>query len=293
MITIDETLMYAALVGIASGADASIWGMYKDAPHEGFYWSRFIRSMLIGGVAAIAIQMLFALRLPAPGAVLVLFGLAYAVERALVEGWKTFIREEDQSKYAIPMQFAVKGKPVRSRAARWIALGVTLAFIGVAATVMQAVSRSTSSILYAALAGLIAGMVIAVGGAWKDAPIEGFDFLKFWRSPALTVIAAVLLFPLIGNAVLAGIAAIGYERAASENYKTFFFPARPRGKFAGKPILFPAELRSRRYFVPPYVVLRVALLWIVVTAVVRRDRCLPGQHRGGASETRSPSEMCQ
>ena len=40
-------LLIAALVGLAAGADASIWGMYKDAAHEGFWWSRVVRGILL------------------------------------------------------------------------------------------------------------------------------------------------------------------------------------------------------------------------------------------------------
>jgi len=101
---------------------------------------------------------------------------------------------------------------------------------------------------------------------WKDAPIEGFERLKFFRSPALTTIFALALFMASGSVVLAAIAAIGYERAASENYKTFFFPSRPRGKFAGKPIVHPQMLQQRSHFVPAYVGIRLALLWLVVGA---------------------------
>ena len=57
-------LLIAGLVGTASGADASIWGMYKDAPHEGFAWPRFLRSILIGAAAAVALQRLLRLDLP-------------------------------------------------------------------------------------------------------------------------------------------------------------------------------------------------------------------------------------
>ena len=52
---------------------------------------------------------------------------------------------------------------------------------------------------------------------------------------------------------------IGYERATAETYKTFFFPSKPRGKFAGKPVLHPQMLTQRYYFVPVYV-----SIWILV-----------------------------
>jgi len=44
-----------------------------------------------------------------------------------------------------------------------------------------------------------------------------------------------------------------------ETYKTFFFPNKPRGKFAGKPILHPEYLELRKGFVPLYFG-----IWIVV-----------------------------
>ena len=96
--TIPTFLGYAALVGLLSGAHASIWGMYKDAIHEGFAPGRFARSMIVGALCAIAIQSLLRLALDAPGNLVLLFGLAYGAERGVVEVWKTFIRDEDQSK---------------------------------------------------------------------------------------------------------------------------------------------------------------------------------------------------
>lgn len=278
----------AALVGIASGTDAAIWGMYKDAAHEGFYWSRFFRSILLGAALGISLQMVLVLDLPSAGPMLFLFGLAYAFERMIVEAWKTFVRDEDQSKYAIPMQFAINGIPVRNRRKRLIAGLTTVTVVAALAAIAFAVTGRGGTRWHAAVAGLLTGVSIAIGGAWKDAPIEGFEFLKFWRSPALTVLFAVLLFPLAGSALLAAIAAIGYERAASENYKTFFFPLRPRGKFAGKAIAFPEMLRARRRFVPVYAAIRIALLWFVVELVTTEQphRAVAGIC-GGAPRTHS------
>ena len=66
----------------------------------------------------------------------VLFGLTYALERATTEFWKTFIRDEDQSKYFIPMQFHVFGRVLRNRIAR---LAVGLGFVSVALLLLWAV----------------------------------------------------------------------------------------------------------------------------------------------------------
>jgi hypothetical protein len=98
----------AVLIGLGVGLHAAIWGVFKDSPHEGFHWSRFLRSPVIGVLAAL--QLLVTLPWPSgvAGGVL-MFGAAYAVERFIIETWKTFFRIEDQSKYTIPMQLAVLG----------------------------------------------------------------------------------------------------------------------------------------------------------------------------------------
>ena len=266
-------LVIAALVGVASGADASIWGMYKDAPHEGFGWPRFLRSIVIGAAAAIVIQLVLVLDLPRPGAMLLLFGLAYATERALVETWKTFLRDENQSKYAIPMQFAIRGTPVKSRAVRFVAGGGYIAALALAGFAIARFDVGGGTLLRAGIAGFMVGVVIAIGGAWKDAPIEGFETLKFFRSPAITTFFALVLFTLSSSVLLSAAAAVGYERLTSENYKTFFFPSRPRGKFAGKPVTHPTMLQRRGRFVPAYFAIRVALLWLAADAYLRPSRC--------------------
>ena len=251
-----STLAIAAGVGALSGTHAAIWGMYKDAIHEGFAMRRFIRSMCVGALAAVAIQAAFALPLPQASALVLLFGLAYGTERGIVEVWKTFIRHEDQSKYTIPMQFSVRAVPVASRRVR---LAAGFGYVGIVAICLLAISAlphrddGFPSILRTCLVGLIVGGITAFGGAWKDAPTEGFDGLKFLRSPLMTVAFALLLTRLTDSYFLVAVAVIGYERATAETYKTFFFPSRPRGKFAGKPIRFPEMLRHRRLAVPVYV----------------------------------------
>jgi hypothetical protein len=109
------------------------------------------------------------------------------------------------------------------------------------------------------LVGSAAGWISAFGGAWKDAPIEGFQILKFFRSPLMAGGYALLVSLLTSNLVYIVMAAEGFVIMTTETYKTFFFPSKPRGKFAGKPVLFPEWLRYRQYFVPVYV-----LIWLVV-----------------------------
>jgi hypothetical protein len=260
------TLAIAAGVGLLSGTHTAIWGMYKDAVHEGFTVRTFSRSILIGIVVAALIQLAFGLPIPTPGALVLLFGLAYAAERGVVETWKTFFRDEDQSKYFIPMQFAIGGVPVKSRVARIAAgigymVAVSAALYGISR--FDFVQSETPSRLIAALVGFVVGLVIAIGGGWKDAPKEGFDLLKFFRSPILTVLYAVMLSLFTDSYLMMAVGSIGYERATAETYKTFFFPTKPRGKFSGKPITHPQMLQRRQYFVPVY-----AGIWIAVIACI-------------------------
>ena len=258
-----HSLAIACVVGLLSGMHAAIWGMYKDAIHEGFATGRFARSVVVGAAVAVALQATLGLALPGAAALAVLFGLAYAAERGVVEVWKTFVRDEDQAKYFIPMQFAVRGVPVASRGARLAAGTAYVATVALCLVAIAQLDRSATGSLAAsrvALAALVMGSIVAVGGAWKDGPKEGFQALKFFRSPGMTVAFALLLSQLTDSYLQATVAAIGYERAAAETYKTFFFPSRPRGKFAGKPVLYPEMLTRRRRFIPAYVAIWAAVL---------------------------------
>jgi len=192
---------------------------------------------------------------------LILFGCTYSMERAVLEAWKTFFRAEDQSKYTIPMQLAVFGKTVKSQAAR---MGFGVLYVGaIVAGILLLRSYhpapGTSPLLLAVTIGALGGWYSAFGGAWKDAPIEGFQIFKFFRSPLLAAGFAYLLFHLGATPVQGTFGAIGYTVATTETYKTFFFPSKPRGKFAGKPVLFPDWLEKRKRFVPLYV-----LIWALV-----------------------------
>jgi hypothetical protein len=250
-------------VGMIAGTHTSTWGMYKDAAHEGFTWRKYLRSVLIS--AAIAPLLVFGFGLPANsiGELLILFGVTYVLERAVSEFYKTFLRTEDQSKYFIPMQFAVKGRVVKSRRAR-LAVGVGVAAVAIALAIVVSLLQPDAtrpSLLRFGIAGCLAGWFSAIGGAWKDAPIEGFETFKFFRSPAFATAYALLLSGFTDQLLLAALAGLGFTVATLETYKTFFFPSKPRGKFAGKPIRFPEMLTRRYWFVPVY-----ASIWILVIA---------------------------
>jgi hypothetical protein len=251
------------LVGLLAGTHTATWGMYKDSVHEGFTYRKYSRSILVAlAVAPIAYRIsgLDATRL---GDLVVFFGLVYVSERGVTEFWKVFIRNEDQSKYFIPMQFHVNGRVLQHPGVR-LAIGIPYAGVILALIFFIDWVQDTGAVpfwvLLVTLGGL-GGWVSAVGGAWKDAPIEGFEWFKFFRSPVVATLYAWMLSNFTSELWLIGLAAEGFTVATLETWKTFFFPSRPRGKFAGKPILFPDMLEMRQYFIPVY-----ATIWVIVVS---------------------------
>jgi hypothetical protein len=260
----------AALVGAVAGLHAATWGMYKDAPHEGFSWRTYLRSVWVGALLAPVVAAVFRLDLRTPAGLVLLFGAAYAAERLAHEFYKTFLRREDQGKYTIPMALSVRGNVVRSTRVRLVsgaAYLVGLVALGLGARALeQLTAESQAGLLPVLLVGSAGGWVSAFGGVWKDAPIEGFDLRKFFRSPVIALLYAVACAGLTRDSLLVAVAAIGFTIATCETWKTFFFPSVPRGKFAGKPVTAPAMLARRVRFVPLYVAIWLAVIGTAVLA---------------------------
>jgi len=258
-----SSYVIATLIGALAGIHTSTWGMYKDAPHEGFGWPKYFRSTIVGALLGAGTHYLTRWDLSDPGARFVYWGLIYCLERAATEFWKYFIREEDQSKYFIPMQFGVMGKPMKDAKKR-ISIGVIVAAccVGVFFAIRaleHSYGASWPRWLVVVTVGSFFGWISAFGGAWKDAPVEGFETFKFFRSPAVAASWAFVVSHFTGSWTIIAIAAEGFTVASIETYKTFFFPNKPRGKFAGKPILHPEYLQFRKNFVPLY-----AGIWALV-----------------------------
>jgi hypothetical protein len=251
----------AVVTGALAGLHAATWGMYKDAPHEGFSRAKYIRSPLMGAFLGLLIQQLILLDARHAGGFVLLFGVTYAVERAISEIYKTFLRQENQEKYFIPMEFRVLGKPVTSRRWRMTAgLLYTTLLAGFVVLLAHLGERETPLPSWAVLVvGSLGGWISAFGGAWKDAPSEGFQLFKFFRSPALALMYAAGLLHLSTSPLAITLAATGYTVATTETYKTFFFPSQPRGKFAGRPVIHPEVLSWRNRLLPLY-----AAIWLAV-----------------------------
>ena len=75
-----------------------------------------------------------------------------------------------------------------------------------------------------------------------------------------------MLYEVITNLVMICFGGLGYTIATIETWKTFFFPSKPRGKFAGMSVHFPEMLSFRRHFVPAYVAIWLAVLTAIALA---------------------------
>ena len=276
-------ILLVLLTGLLAGLHTSTWGMYKDSPHEGFGWGKYFRSTIIAVVLSYFVYHITELkgddRLSLAATIFLLWGTIYVTERVIVEVWKTFLRTEDQSKYFIPMQLHVLGKVVESKRDRLIAAFFYVGGIALVGWLLvylwrthQAGNLNWHPYLILLLLS-VGGWVSAFGGAWKDAPIEGFETFKFFRSPAVAYFWAWVAANLTDNFVVITCCSLGFTIACIETYKTFFFPSRPRGKFQGKPIDFPDMLKRRQNFIPIFV---AAWIYVIVAGV----KAFLGPHSG-------------
>ncbi len=267
-------LLLPGVVGLAAGLHCATWGMYKDGPFEGFTWRTYVRSPILATAIAMALAAAFPGEFGGAAGVTVLFGVTYGLERAFSEIYKSFIREQDQSKYTIPMQFAILGKPVESRAAR---LAAGAGYVGVGLLTLygthwlQISGPDWPRLLEIFVIASAGGWISAFGGAWKDAPIEGFHTFKFFRSPAFAFGFGLLIATLTPRYPFVFLASIGFTVATIETYKTFFFPNKKRGKFQDKEPEFHDFLRTRHRFVPLYVLISlgvIATAWVAWSEAV-------------------------
>ncbi len=219
-------------VAALSGLYTSLWGAFKDSPWEGFQRRTFPRSVLF----SIAIYG-FLLAVPAlRGRVgelgfVQLFFLVMGLERFLTELYKGCFRQEPQEKYFVPSELRLLGRPLPGRGLR-IAAGVVL--VGMVLGVLSIGTPITSFWGYLA-AAYLTGLLVSGGGAWKDAPFEGFHGLKFLRSGLTLALASPLFYWLRTpeEPVALGVLVYmngGLERFLVEYYKTYIQRNRS-GKF--------------------------------------------------------------
>ena len=202
--------------------------MYKDSIHEGFFWPRYFRSPIVGLVMGVIAYAIARPGLDSAASIVSFFGAVYVLERGAVELWKTFLRNEDQSKYFIPMQFAVFGNVVQSQSRRLHHRrdhhGGRLRHFSRRALRRTAAASCRTTPGRCSRIATISGWISAFLGAWKDAPVEGFQPLKFVRSPLWSGFWGLLLAHFNFSILVVMMAGLGFTIFTLETYKTFFFP---------------------------------------------------------------------
>ncbi len=85
-------------------------------------------------------------------------------------------------------------------------------------------------VLIGAGIGLLAGISVAIGGAIKDVPVEGFKLETFVRSPIIGAIVGASINGVLPktNKVIVYLGTIGGERIIVESFKLI------RGQIPGK-----------------------------------------------------------
>lgn len=258
------SFLLAVITGAIAGVHAASWGVYKDSPYEGLRPYRFWRSIALALIVATALVALTRETVADAHDLVPFFGVVYALERLITEWWKLFLREDKSAAHTIPMRFAVFGRIVRPRALRYAAgalIASALAALTAIEYLLQPTYRHAPDWLLVMTLGGTAGWLTAIGGAWKDAPVEGFQPLKFLRSPLVATTWATVVALFTTDWMLIAIAAAGYSVASIETYKTLRTRTRPPGKFADQPIRYPRARDRLRWVGPAH-----AGLWLIIAA---------------------------
>lgn len=238
------------LAGLIGVSNMIIWGLYGDLMVEKFYLRKVVRSLVLGLVWA---GLIYTIDPAMP--LLVVALVTIALERCSTEIYKALYRTEDQSKYLIPSEPFAHISLLTRR----------LLAIATISIIVICLYLDPISSLPSLLIAVITGFIIAVGGMAKDAPHEGFEKLKFFRSPAIALITYLglsLLYPEIGGTYLL-LSIAGGERIISEFYKKILRGKVP-GKFNLKTYSKPWQ-NARRWLLPIYaanIALLISLIFV-------------------------------
>lgn len=254
------------LVGFVAGLHRAGWGAYKDSPFENFNRVSFLRSLILTPAWAVAFYWLFSwLGVERQSYQLLhVFLIALIFDTVTLEFYKLFFRNESQARYKIPSSFSFLGKKIRDQPRRLIGvvavIGFFILFFG-----LSRFNLTLSGWFLAPtgfLVGFLSGMIEAVGGSWKDAPFEGFDRSKFFRSPLISGCWGMVLIFGQTNLGLLVFSAVGATRMTVEVHKAFLKGYRS-GKFKATtpPFAYWAEHRAK--LIPAYV-----MSWLVFAGLL-------------------------
>ena len=178
---------------VVSGAYTSLWGAFKDGPYEGFKPKTFPRSVYFHIAIFLPLYFLpiFSAHVGHLG-LIQLFFLVMGIERFLTGIYKGFFRTEDQSKYFVPSRITFFGRYVESDLLRY---GVGTVIVAIVFAFLLVDLPITGFWSYLAVA-YATGCIVALSGAYKDAPFEGFKPLKFQRSGTVLAVLSPIFYSL-------------------------------------------------------------------------------------------------
>jgi hypothetical protein len=140
------------------------------------------------------------------------------IERVTSEVYKGFFRNEDQEKYLIPSRFTLFGRHIVNNTILYC-LGIALIIILIA---ILCIEVKIDNFAWFLTASCCSGIAVALGGAYKDAPFEGFKLINFLKSPLILLFSSPLFY--IWGSISLGFLIymnIGLERFIVEYYKTY------------------------------------------------------------------------
>ncbi len=285
------------LFGLLGGIHRALWGAYKDSPHEPYKISKSIRSIVIATLWGIILFIIF----PIIGiksetvSPVYIFLMVIALDTITTEFYKLFIRTEPQGKYAIPSMFHAWSTHIPNYQRLIMCIVLTL-FLGTLFYILSQINTSLIQVpqiatgtltgIYGGVAiaylelvgiillqsairggsvGLVGGVMEATGGMWKDAPFEGLEPLKFFRSPLVGLFWGTVLALNQTNLAILFISVLGADRMTIELYKTFIIKKRI-GKFKANTPIFPTWIKKRNIFVLPYFTTWVIFLIFLILA---------------------------
>lgn len=245
-----------AVLSLAAGLHGALYGAYKDSPHEGFRFTRFMRELAIALSMALALLTFSPATLDQSGFVLYLS--VFALTRTATEFWKLFVRVEPQEEFRIPTQMHVVTGVLHNPVLRLLfGIGFLASIYGLWAlfTLMPGWWPTW-------LRGLTVGMGIgtaeAIAGAYKDGTVEGFYWRKFFKSPIFGAIGGLVAAGHTTNVGFLLLAAIGTMRMFLELLFKMLPSDYVPGKFRSMVGPFPEWMHWRRHFITPY-----TLTWLL------------------------------
>ncbi|MDP6982544.1 MAG: hypothetical protein QGG05_05615 [Candidatus Latescibacteria bacterium] len=210
-------------VSAISGLYTSLWGAFKDSPYEGLKPKTFPRSIYFNVVIFLVLYFVppFDARVQALS-LFQLFFLTMGLERFLAEIYKGFFRTEDQDKYFVPSRITFFGTQVASDLLRY-GTGVVIVAVVFAVTWIDV---TVESFVAVAITAYVTGLLVSLGGAYKDAPFEGFMPLKFQRSGFVLALLSPVFYFSNNPAAPISLGFLiymngGLERFVVEYYKTY------------------------------------------------------------------------